>query len=363
MRKNVASQTISAQLNSKTDGSAVTSGTTTVYVTGDAGTQASGGGTVTHEGQGCWSYVPTQAETNYSHVSFTFVNTSAISQTVQTYPVSYDPSDSVRLGLTALPNAAAAASGGLATVDANNAVKVQSGTGANQISLSSGLVTAGTVNDKTGYSLSAAGIQAIWDALTSALTTVGSIGKLFVDNINATISSRLASASYTAPLDAAGTRSAIGLASANLDTQLAAIPTAAVNADAVWDEARSGHTTAGSFGQGVASVQGNVTGNVAGSVASVTAGVTVTTNSDKTGYALTSGERTSIAEALLKLDLSTVTGEAARSVLNALRFLRNKWSISGTTLTVTKEDDSTTAWTATVTATPGADPITGNDPT
>lgn len=43
---------------------------------------------------------------------------------------------------------------------------------------------------KTGYALSAAGVQAIWDALTSALTTVGSIGKLLVDNINATISSR-----------------------------------------------------------------------------------------------------------------------------------------------------------------------------
>lgn len=52
-----------------------------------------------------------------------------------------DLSDSVRFGLTALPNAAAAANGGLATVDASNAVKVQSGTGANQISLSSGLVT------------------------------------------------------------------------------------------------------------------------------------------------------------------------------------------------------------------------------
>lgn len=51
-------------------------------------------------------------------------------------------------------------------------------------------VTAGTVSDKTGYSLSSAGIQAIWGALTSALTTAGSIGKLFVDNINATISSR-----------------------------------------------------------------------------------------------------------------------------------------------------------------------------
>lgn len=64
--------------------------------------------------------------------------------------------DSVRGGMTAMPNAAAGANGGLATVDANNAVKVQSGTGANQISLASGLVTAGTVNDKTGYALTAA---------------------------------------------------------------------------------------------------------------------------------------------------------------------------------------------------------------
>lgn len=42
----------------------------------------------------------------------------------------------------------------------------------------------------TTRTLSAAGVQAIWDALTSALTTVGSIGKLIVDNLNATISSR-----------------------------------------------------------------------------------------------------------------------------------------------------------------------------
>jgi hypothetical protein len=37
----------------------------------------------------------------------------------------------------------------------------------------------------------------------------------------------LLSSAYTAPLDAAGTRAAIGLAAANLDTQLAALPTAA----------------------------------------------------------------------------------------------------------------------------------------
>lgn len=70
-----------------------------------------------------------------------------------------------------------------------------------------------------------------------------------------------------------------------------------------------------------------------------------------------------IADALLKRDWTSVTGEAARSVLNALRFLRNKWSISGTTLTVTKEDDSTPAWTGTVTTDAAADPITANDPT
>ena len=44
------------------------------------------------------------------------------------------------------------------------------------LTIAGGAVTVGTNNDKTGYSLSAAGVQAIWDALTSALTTVGSIG-------------------------------------------------------------------------------------------------------------------------------------------------------------------------------------------
>jgi hypothetical protein len=58
------------------------------------------------------------------------------------------------------PNAAPGASGGLPTVDSNNAVKLQSGTGANQISLSSGLVTVGTNNDKTDYGLATGAITA-----------------------------------------------------------------------------------------------------------------------------------------------------------------------------------------------------------
>jgi hypothetical protein len=44
----------------------------------------------------------------------------------------------------------------------------------------------------------------------------------------------------------------------------------------------------GSVTGSVASVSGNVGGNVVGSVGSVTSGVTVSTNNDKTGYALTS---------------------------------------------------------------------------
>lgn len=49
------------------------------------------------------------------------------------------------------------------------------------LTISSGKVTVGTNDDKTGYALSAAGLAAIWDRLTSALTTAGSIGKRLAD--------------------------------------------------------------------------------------------------------------------------------------------------------------------------------------
>lgn len=58
------------------------------------------------------------------------------------------------------------------------------------LTISSGKVTVGTNDDKSGYTLSSAGIQAIWDALTSALTTAGSIGKRIVDYLDVAVSSR-----------------------------------------------------------------------------------------------------------------------------------------------------------------------------
>lgn len=72
-----------------------------------------------------------------------------------------------------------------------------------------------------------------------------------------------------------------------------------------------------------------------------------------------------IADGILNRDMSTGTDSGSptvRTMRQALRFLRNKWSISGTTLTVTKEDDATASWTAALTGTAGADPITASDP-
>jgi hypothetical protein len=70
-----------------------------------------------------------------------------------------------------------------------------------------------------------------------------------------------------------------------------------------------------------------------------------------------------VAEAILLKDWTAITATVpARSALNALRFLRNKWSLAAGTLTVTKEDDSTSAWTAAISTDAAAVPVIGSDP-
>lgn len=88
MKKNVAGQKIGAHMINVSDGTDVTSGTTSVYVTLDAGTQAIGtvgSGAATHEGNGYWTYAPSQAETNGDLCAYTFVNAAALSATIQVY--------------------------------------------------------------------------------------------------------------------------------------------------------------------------------------------------------------------------------------------------------------------------------------
>jgi hypothetical protein len=111
-------------------------------------------------------------------------------------------------------------------------------------------------------------------------------------------------------------------------------------------------------------ITGNITGNLSGSVGSVTSPVTVGTNSDKIGYSLTTGERTSIADALLDRDMSVGTDSGTglvRTVRQALRFMRNKWTIAGGTLVVCKEDDATTSWSSSIVTTAG-NPVSGSTP-
>ena len=72
-----------------------------------------------------------------------------------------------------------------------------------------------------------------------------------------------------------------------------------------------------------------------------------------------------IADAVLDRDMSTGTDSGSTTVRTprqALRFLRNKWDIAAGTLTVKKEDDSTTSWTSTVSTDAAAVPVIGNDP-
>lgn len=86
MIRNQAGQVITANLVRRTapdPGSAITSGTVTVYVLGDGGTRVAGTGTIEYEGGGTWSYWPKKAETNYAVVTYSFVHADAITVDVQ----------------------------------------------------------------------------------------------------------------------------------------------------------------------------------------------------------------------------------------------------------------------------------------
>lgn len=218
-------------------------------------------------------------------------------------------------------------------------------------------------SDKTGYALSAASIQAIWDALTSALTTVGSIGKLLVDNINATISSRLASASYTAPdntsiaaikvvtdkfvftvtnkVDATiqlasdfaqGAADKVWLSASRTLTAFAfTVVLSAAGVQAIWDAATSALTTAGSIGKKLADwVLG--TDNKVLLSTDAQAGVTIPTVTNLTALTAALAEPTSVIAANANL----------KDKINWMSALtRNKITQTATTQTLLADDGST----------------------
>ena len=267
------------------------------------------------------------------------------------------------------------------------------------------------VNDKTGFSLTSEYDDAktaaqegdemtlapseyvtlaaeIWNKLTSTLTLAGSIGKWIVDKLDATVNSRLASASYVAP-DNAGIAAIKGKTD-NLPASPASvsdIPTASQNAVATRDvnntnpasqslgaDVKTGATSGdpwtvnlpGSYGSGTA---GNILGvrlDVAVSsrmdadaIVLDSGEVTVGTNNDKTGYSLSDASEIEIADAILKRDFQAVSGEPTYCVLNALRFLRSKWEVKPDGTLIVYKENGDVAWSRIVLADAEALPIVG----
>lgn len=138
------------------------------------------------------------------------------------------------------------------------------------------------------------------------------------------------------------------------------VPTTIDITDAVWDEARSSHVTVGSFGEGMASVQGNVTGTVAsvtgavgsvtGAVGSVTAGVTVTTNNDKTDYTLSAAGVDAILDEAITEPAAAFTWPATlRNIMAWIGALsRNRILQTSNTTTLRNDADSADIETSTV---------------
>jgi len=212
MIKNTASQAIGCQMITAADGTAFT-GSVTVYVCGDAGSQALGSvgsGVCTHEGNGYHSYAPAQAETNYNLIAFTFIGSGAIPATVQVFTIdarqtgdSFARIGSTGSGLTSLATAAICTETRLAELDAANlptdiaAIPTTAMRGTDNAALAS-VCTEGRLAE-----LAAANLPADVDTLLTRITAAVALASVCTEG-------RLAE------LDAA-----------NLPTDIAAIPTAA----------------------------------------------------------------------------------------------------------------------------------------
>jgi hypothetical protein len=142
--------------------------------------------------------------------------------------------------------------------------------------------------------------------------------------------------------------------------------TAAQTASAVWNEDVSGYTTATIFG-GVVTETRSEMQETLGKVNNLPQDVW---NEPKSGLATpgTFGARLQdnvLADELLSREIGSGSGAGAineRTVRSALRGLRNKTTVINNEMTVYKEDDTSTAWSATVSSSDSSKTITGVDP-
>ncbi len=222
MRKNVAGQVIGAQLVSATDGSAFT-GSVTVAVTGDGGTQATGtvgSGACTHEGGGYHTYAPSQAETNYDLIAFTFSGTGAVPVTVQVF-TRFDAN------VTHFGGTAGTFSGGRPEVNTT-------------------LVEGTDATDQIRDAAAAALVVHRLDELLNADSDIDGAAPPTVGSVfHELMSSTTGSFTYDQTTDSLEAIRDTG--DASWATPI--VPTAANIADAVWDEGYGDHQTNSTFGK------------------------------------------------------------------------------------------------------------------
>jgi hypothetical protein len=270
-RKNTSGQFICVQLLLTATG-AVATGLSPAARRCIDGTFAAGGGSFTEDGStGSYKYALAQADTNGNDISIIVTATGAMPVCVNFVTTAADPTDGVRLGLTALPNAAASAVGGLpVAVDTSGRVDVLKINGTSQTArdLGASVITAsGTVTTVTNQLTAAQIATGVWQDTTAGdFTTALSVGKSIMNGVSLgtglTVNDITTKTGYS--LSGTQTFNVTGNITGNL----------------------SG--TVGSVTGAVGSVTGAV-GSVTGAVGSVTAAVAITSNVKKNqalaGYA------------------------------------------------------------------------------
>lgn len=198
------------------------------------------------------------------------------------------------------------------------------------------LTAAGTATD-FGAKLA----TAIWgDTTAGDFTVLASIGKSVMNGV--ALGTGLTINAYTGNTVQTGDSFArIGAAGAGL-TNIGTIATCTnlTNAPTAGDLTATMKTSVTTAATAATPIAASVTG----AVGSVTAGVTVTTNSDKTGYALSATGSAALTEAYAADGAAPTLNQMLFQIWSAL----SEFSISGTTITAKKLDGLTTAMTFTI---------------
>lgn len=204
-RKNTAGQFFCFQGVSASTGGILSGVTWTVRRCID-GTFAAATGTVTEDSTNGWYKMAlSQADTNGNDISFNFTGTGAVPQTVNIITTACDPTTATNFGITGIP-AVASGSAGALLIDGTGTAAIANSSGkvllqATQTGVTIPVVTTvGTLTTYTGDTPQTGDSFARIGAAGAGLTNLGDTR---IANLDAAVSSRLASASYTSPPSAA----------------------------------------------------------------------------------------------------------------------------------------------------------------